>query len=95
MMYGYQSTLNVPMSDRLDYWNELTSKCFPGLSVDAKPEIDASWKSVELGGSQICIAKAPKCVVSRWQTCSPDVKTERATFHLQVKGMTITNQEFD
>jgi len=84
------STGETEPQKRLALWNDVTSSFFPGMVVDAANDIQASWQSVQIGQTNICIAKAPKSRVSRWIDRSDIQATGRSLFHLQTRGFSNT-----
>ncbi|MBU4060574.1 helix-turn-helix domain-containing protein [Hyphomonas sp.] len=92
MQFANYSTLDVASDRRLERWNDLTSAFFPGMTIDASKDIEASWRSLRLGDVHLCIASAPQSRVHRWHDSRPVDSSGRALFHLQTRGTTATIQ---
>jgi len=92
MQFANYSTLDVTSDRRLERWNDLTAAFFPGMTIDASKDIEASWRSLRLGDVHLCIATAPQSRVQRWHDSQPVQRSGRALFHLQTRGTTATIQ---
>lgn len=86
------STSHVAGSARLDYWNGLIATQFPGMNVDASPDIDAQWATCRLGDMAVSIARSPKARIGRWQGGAPGADSGRGLVHLQHTGFSRTDQ---
>jgi len=84
------STDGVQPLHRLDKWNEETSALFPGMTVDGSRDMLASWQTIRLNDTGVCLAKANHSKASRWIDSHDILETGRALIHLQIKGVTNT-----
>lgn len=92
MQIDFESTLAVAKECRSDYWNELTGRYFPGMSVDASPQVEASWTSCAIADVTVSIANSERSIVQRWLTSSPVEASDRILIHLQNHGVSVTKQ---
>lgn len=92
MQFSSYSTMDAASGNRLQRWNDLTAAFFPGMTIDASNDIEASWRSLRLGDVHLCIATAPQSRVQRWHDRQPVQRSGRALFHLQTRGTTATIQ---
>lgn len=91
-MFVRHATRTVQPCSRLDYWNNLVSGLFPGMTVDGAADIDASWTACRLGEFGLSRAVSQRATVRRWANCPPELAGDRGLIHFQAEGFSATAQ---
>lgn len=91
-MFLKHTTGSVGISERLSYWNRLVSDIFPGMTVDGRREINASWTACRFGDFGLSLAHSERASVRRWASCLPQSTEGRGLIHFQSQGFSATEQ---
>jgi AraC-like DNA-binding protein len=96
-MFQMHATGSIIASKRLDYWNNIVSTMFPGMTVDAAQAINASWTGCRLGDFGVSLARSERASVRRWTGAAPHGSQPhgsqgRGLIHFQSQGFSATEQ---
>jgi AraC-like DNA-binding protein len=92
-VFEHFATRDQPLGQRLDYWNELISGIFDGMSVSADRDIDATWSQCSFGDVKLAVAHSQKSTVDRWaHGAQPSTPSNRILVHLQHVGSSVNSQ---
>lgn len=86
------ATESVARSQRLRFWNEVSSQTFAGMTVDSGAEdFMAHMARWHLGDLTLIRPKSPRARVSRWKD-GASARPDRIIFHLQHTGRSLNSQ---
>jgi AraC-like DNA-binding protein len=86
------STNSVAPTERLDFWNRITSDTFTGLAVDSDEDVFAAQMSRwRLGDLTMIRPLSQRATVHRWKDGTSQ-RPDRVIFHLQHRGSCLNGQ---
>jgi AraC-like DNA-binding protein len=86
------ATSSVAPTQRLDFWNQVTSSTFAGLAVDSPVDaFDARMSRWHLGELTMIRPVSQRATVRRWKDGVSD-RPDRVIFHLQHRGHCLNGQ---
>ena len=92
---SHWSTTAIPVSKKLDYWNELSSSCFIPLAIDARERaFEGAINRLDLGQIHLSRVTTTPTRVSREQHHVARTQPDDAYYllHMQVAGNSVNRQ---